>query len=101
MIDATKWKIRGPVATPTTEHSTWDIAREEWQPPRSFVITSFRPDGAVGDTDFHNPVPTSESPGRARRPRWGRRPSFLPMFSHGRLHSKPHASKEHAPALDH
>ena len=55
MIDATKWKIRGPVATLTTEHSTWDIAREEWQPPRGFVTTSFRLDGAVSATDFHNP----------------------------------------------
>src|ERR1700681_2787458 len=55
MIDATKWKIRGPVATLTTEHSTWDIAREEWEPPRGFVTTSFLPDGAVSATDFHNP----------------------------------------------
>ena len=55
MIDVTKWKVRGPVATLTTEHSTWDIAHEEWQPPRGFAITSFRPDGLVSATDFHNP----------------------------------------------
>ena len=55
MIDATRWRLRGPVATLTTEHSTWDISREEWQPPRGFAVTSFRPDGAVSATDFHNP----------------------------------------------
>jgi hypothetical protein len=55
MVDVTKWNIRGPVATLTTEHSAWDIAREEWQSPRGFAVTSFRPDGAVNATDFHNP----------------------------------------------
>ena len=55
MIDVTKWKVRGPVATLTTEHSTWDIASEKWQPARGLVTTSFRPDGLVSATDFHNP----------------------------------------------
>lgn len=55
MIDPTKKKLRGPVATLTTEHSTWDIAREEWQPPRGFAVTSFRRDGAVSASEFHNP----------------------------------------------
>ncbi len=55
MVDAANWKIRGPVTTLTTEHSTWDIARGEWQPPRGVAVTSFRPDGAVSGTDFHNP----------------------------------------------
>jgi hypothetical protein len=55
MIDFTKWKICGRVATLTTEHSSWDFAHEEWQPPRGLAITSFRPDGTVSATDFHNP----------------------------------------------
>jgi hypothetical protein len=40
MIDVTKWKVRGPVATLTTEHSTWDIASEKWQPARGLVTTA-------------------------------------------------------------
>jgi YD repeat-containing protein len=55
MIDATKWKVRGPVATLTTEYSTWDIAAEEWQPARNVVATTFRPDGAAIAADYHNP----------------------------------------------
>ncbi len=55
MSDLAKYKVRGPVATLSTEHATWDMARQEWQPPRGLVTTSFRPDGAVSTSDFHNP----------------------------------------------
>ncbi len=55
MSDLAKFKVHGPVATLRTEHVTWDMARKEWQPPRGLVTTSFRPDGAVTASDFHNP----------------------------------------------
>jgi hypothetical protein len=55
MSDLAKWKVHGPVATLRTEHAAWDLAREEWQPARVLVITSFRRDGSVSASDFHNP----------------------------------------------
>jgi YD repeat-containing protein len=55
MSDLAKWKVHGPVATLTKEHAEWDLAREEWQPARGLVTTSFRPDGSVSSSDFHNP----------------------------------------------
>ena len=55
MSDLAKYKVRGPVETLRTEHVTWDMARKEWQPPRGFIATWFRPDGAVNASDFHNP----------------------------------------------
>ena len=55
MSDLAKYKVRGPLATLRTEHVTWDMARKEWQPARGFVTTSFRRDGAVSASDFHNP----------------------------------------------
>ncbi len=55
MIDFAIWKVHGPVAILRTENAMWDMARAEWQPPRGLVSTSFRPDGAVSATDFHNP----------------------------------------------
>jgi YD repeat-containing protein len=55
MSDLAKYKVHGPVATLRTEHAAWDFAREEWQPARGLVITSFRPDGSVSASDFHNP----------------------------------------------
>jgi YD repeat-containing protein len=53
--DLAKWKVHGPVATLRTERAEWDLAREEWQPARGLVSTSFRRDGAVSATDFYNP----------------------------------------------
>jgi len=53
--DLAKWKVHGPVATLQTEHADWDLAREEWQPARGLVSTSFRPDGAASANDFYNP----------------------------------------------
>jgi len=55
MSDLAKWKVHGPVATLRTEHAAWDLAQEEWQPARGLVITSFRRDGSVSASDFHNP----------------------------------------------
>lgn len=55
MSDLAKWKVHGPVATLRTEHAAWDLAREEWQPARGLVITSFRRDGSVSASNFHNP----------------------------------------------
>ena len=50
-----QYKVRGPVATLRTEHAEWDLAREQWQPARGVVLTSFRTDGQLSSRDFHNP----------------------------------------------
>jgi len=55
MSDLAKWKVHGPVATLRSEHATWDLAREEWQPSRGLTVTSFHPDGAVSASDYQNP----------------------------------------------
>lgn len=55
MSNTTEWKLQGPVETLKTETATWDQNQEDWQPHRHFTIASFRPDGALGRTDTHNP----------------------------------------------
>jgi hypothetical protein len=55
MNDVTKWKAHGAVETLRTEFATWDLDQQDWQPPRGFTLTSFRPDGKVSTSETHNP----------------------------------------------
>ena len=55
MSDVARWKVHGPVKTLRTEFSTWDLNQDDWQPPKSFTLTTFRSDGAVSNSDTHNP----------------------------------------------
>src|ERR1700709_2238653 len=55
MSDIEKWKVHGPVESLRTEHATWDLNKEQWQAARGFSFATFRPDGAVSTSDFHNP----------------------------------------------
>jgi len=55
LSDVTKWKVRGPVATLSTEFATWDLNQEAWQPAQSLTVVTFRPDGKASTSDFHNP----------------------------------------------
>ena len=55
MSDLAKWKVQGPVKTLKSEFATWDRDREEWQAVEHVTLRCFHPDGAVSNTDAHNP----------------------------------------------
>ena len=55
MSDLAKWKVHGPVETLRTEFATWDPGQEAWQPLQHCTVSSFRPDGTISASDFHNP----------------------------------------------
>jgi hypothetical protein len=55
MSDLAKWEVHGPVKTLRKEFALWDIDKQEWQPVRHYTTSSFRADGKISATDFHNP----------------------------------------------
>ena len=50
MTDLSKSQVHGPVKELRTEFAEWDLAKEEWQPPRNFHVTRFLPGGQVSET---------------------------------------------------
>lgn len=55
MSDVAKWKLRGPVRTLRKEHAEWDSSRGAWQAPRGVSTITFRRDGQLSESEFHNP----------------------------------------------
>src|SRR5688572_7661909 len=47
--------MHGPVRTLREEFAEWNPDLGEWQPPRGLTIVTFRPDGQLGESEYHNP----------------------------------------------
>lgn len=47
--------FRGPVRTVQTQFAEWDPESGDWQPLRTRAVESFRRDGQLGETEYHNP----------------------------------------------
>lgn len=55
MSDRKTWDVRGPVESLRIEFAEWDLAAEEWQPPRHWSLLRFRRDGKLANSENHNP----------------------------------------------
>jgi hypothetical protein len=55
MGDLKAWNLHGPVRTLRVEHAEWNPTQEEWQTPRHYGISTFRPDGKMQEAEHHNP----------------------------------------------
>src|SRR6266516_889581 len=55
MTDLIRWKLRGPARTLQKEHAEWDPGQGTWQAPRGVTTVTFRRDGQVSESEFHNP----------------------------------------------
>src|SRR5438128_11822328 len=55
MTDLAEWKVRGAVRTLRKEFAEWDPSHNAWQPPRGVSTVTFRPDGQLSASEFHNP----------------------------------------------
>ncbi len=49
------WNVHGPVHSLRTEFAEWDLGLEQWRAAQSFSVVRFRPDGAIGENEHHNP----------------------------------------------
>jgi uncharacterized protein RhaS with RHS repeats len=59
MTGLAAWNVQGPVHSLRTEFAEWDLTLEQWQPAQSYSIVRFRPDGALGESEHHNPDGTT------------------------------------------
>ena len=55
MSDLNRWEMHGRVRTLRKEFAEWNPDRGEWQPPRGLTIVTFRPDGQLSESEYHNP----------------------------------------------
>lgn len=55
MNDLAKWEVRGQVHTLKVEFAEWDPGKEEWQPPRSFSVVRFLPNGNANGSESRDP----------------------------------------------
>jgi hypothetical protein len=55
MNDVAEWKARGPVRICRREFAEWDRGRNIWQAARGVTIVTFRPDGQLSESEWHNP----------------------------------------------
>jgi YD repeat-containing protein len=52
--DLANWKVHGPVRMLKTALAEWDLSQTRWSPPRSLTVCTFRPDGKISESDYHN-----------------------------------------------
>jgi len=55
MNDIAAWKVHGPVRTVRKEHAEWDQDNGEFKTPRGLTAATFRPDGQLSESEYHNP----------------------------------------------
>jgi YD repeat-containing protein len=55
MSDLKGWQVHGPVRALRREHAEWDSTAGAWKAPRGITIVTFRPDGQIIASQFHNP----------------------------------------------
>jgi YD repeat-containing protein len=55
MSNLAKWHVHGPVKTLRTELSEWDMPKAHWDSARGLTVCSFRLDGRMDESAFHNP----------------------------------------------
>jgi hypothetical protein len=49
------WNVHGEVHSLRTEFAEWDLTLEQWRAAQYFTIVRFRPGGAIGENEHHNP----------------------------------------------
>jgi hypothetical protein len=54
MNDRKGWKLHGPARTLRADFAEWDAARGEWQPLRAVSGVTFRPEGQLSGSEYHN-----------------------------------------------
>ena len=72
------WNVQGPVQSLRTEFAEWDLTLEQWRAPQNYTVVRFRPGGAIGESEHHNPDGTTsrstsvyDAAGRLRETRFG------------------------------
>jgi YD repeat-containing protein len=50
-----KWNVHGAVRSLRTEFAEWDLTLEQWRAAHHFTLVRFRPDGAISESEHHNP----------------------------------------------
>jgi len=55
MSDLKRWELRGPVRILRTHFAEWNAEVGAWSPLANRAVVTFRPDGNVSDTEYHNP----------------------------------------------
>jgi YD repeat-containing protein len=55
MRDLDPWDLHGPVRALRTHFAEWNPDTGDWWPLRSRAVASFRPDGQLNESEYHNP----------------------------------------------
>lgn len=55
MSDLNRWEMHGPVRTLRTHFAEWNPDIGDWRPLKSRAVVTFRPDGQLSKSEYHNP----------------------------------------------
>ncbi len=55
MSDLNRWEMHGPVRTLRTHLAEWNPDIGDWRPLKSRAVVTFRRDGQLSESEYHNP----------------------------------------------